>query len=679
MNRYDTPIQYVKGVGEKRAKLFEKLDVHNLYDLIHLYPRSYTDFTSLTEISKLVPGETACVRATVGAPVSKSMIRKNMTLFKTIAFDETGVLHITIYNSRFVAEALEEGEEYFFLGKVTLSGGHLEMSGPLIEPFREDLTLKPIYPQTAGLSSKMIEKAVKNALVLQREMNCVDPIPDSVRKKYTLCHEQYALSSIHFPKTGGDIQIARKRLIFEELLTLQSGLMRLRKRSREEIPAVIKKDYSKQFIASLPFSLTAAQQRAIDDCITDMKKCEPMNRLVQGDVGSGKTVVAAALIYCAVKNGCQCAMMAPTEILATQHFETLRKMLPGEINVVLLTGSLTASKKKKIKEEIRSGSADVIIGTHAILTDDVEFRSLSLVVTDEQHRFGVRQRGTLNEKGNNPHVLVMSATPIPRTLSLIIYGDLDVSVIDELPRGRQKIDTFAVDSSYKKRIYAFIKKHLDMGLQAYIVCPLVEESESSLTSAVKYAKELSEKEFSSYKVGLLHGKMKPKDKKETMEAFAKGEISLLVSTTVIEVGIDVPNAVLMVIENADMFGLSQLHQLRGRVGRGSEKSYCILISDAKGESSKKRLEVMCRTNDGFLIADEDLRLRGPGDFFGSKQHGLPEMRIADLLEDMVTLKQTQEAARAIFASDSELQKEEHKGLCDAVNRLFDKNPSASMN
>lgn len=679
MNRYDTPIQYVKGVGEKRAKLFEKLDVHNLYDLIHLYPRSYTDFTSLTEISKLVPGETACVRATVGAPVSKSMIRKNMTLFKTIAFDETGVLHITIYNSRFVAEALEEGEEYFFLGKVTLSGGHLEMSGPLIEPFREDLTLKPIYPQTAGLSSKMIEKAVKNALLLQREMNCVDPIPDSVRKKYTLCHEQYALSSIHFPKTGGDIQIARKRLIFEELLTLQSGLMRLRKRSREEIPAVIKKDYSKQFIASLPFSLTAAQQRAIDDCITDMKKCEPMNRLVQGDVGSGKTVVAAALIYCAVKNGCQCAMMAPTEILATQHFETLRKMLPGEINVVLLTGSLTASKKKKIKEEIRTGSADVIIGTHAILTDDVEFRSLSLVVTDEQHRFGVRQRGTLNEKGNNPHVLVMSATPIPRTLSLIIYGDLDVSVIDELPRGRQKIDTFAVDSSYKKRIYAFIKKHLDMGLQAYIVCPLVEESESSLTSAVKYAKELSEREFSSYKVGLLHGKMKPKDKKETMEAFARGEISLLVSTTVIEVGIDVPNAVLMVIENADMFGLSQLHQLRGRVGRGSEKSYCILISDAKGESSKKRLEVMCRTNDGFLIADEDLRLRGPGDFFGSKQHGLPEMRIADLLEDMVTLKQTQEAARAIFASDSELQKEEHKGLCDAVNRLFDKNPSASMN
>lgn len=679
MNRYDTPIQYVKGVGEKRAKLFEKLDVHNLYDLIHLYPRSYTDFTSLTEISKLVPGETACVRATVGAPVSKSMIRKNMTLFKTIAFDETGVLHITIYNSRFVAEALEEGEEYFFLGKVTLSGGHLEMSGPLIEPFREDLTLKPIYPQTAGLSSKMIEKAVKNALLLQREMNCVDPIPDSVRKKYTLCHEQYALSSIHFPKNGGDIQIARKRLIFEELLTLQSGLMRLRKRSREEIPAVIKKDYSKQFIASLPFSLTTAQQRAIDDCITDMKKCEPMNRLVQGDVGSGKTVVAAALIYCAVKNGCQCAMMAPTEILATQHFETLRKMLPGEINVVLLTGSLTASKKKKIKEEIRTGSADVIIGTHAILTDDVEFRSLSLVVTDEQHRFGVRQRGTLNEKGNNPHVLVMSATPIPRTLSLIIYGDLDVSVIDELPRGRQKIDTFAVDSSYKKRIYAFIKKHLDMGLQAYIVCPLVEESESSLTSAVKYAKELSEREFSSYKVGLLHGKMKPKDKKETMEAFARGEISLLVSTTVIEVGIDVPNAVLMVIENADMFGLSQLHQLRGRIGRGSEKSYCILISDAKGESSKKRLEVMCRTNDGFLIADEDLRLRGPGDFFGSKQHGLPEMRIADLLEDMVTLKQTQEAARAIFASDSELQKEEHKGLCDAVNRLFDKNPSASMN
>lgn len=678
MNRYDTPVQFVKGVGEKRAKLFSKMDVKNLYDLIHLYPRSYTDFGSLTLISKLRPGETSCVRASVGAPVSKSMIRKNMTLFKTIVFDETGVLHITIFNNRFLAEALEEGKEYFFLGKITLSGGYLEMSSPVVEPFREDLSLKPIYPQTAGLSSKIIEKAVKNALLLQREMNPVDPIPNGVRKKYTLCHEQYALSKIHFPDNMADVEIARKRLIFEELLTLQCGLMKLRRRNREETLSFMKNDYSKEFISSLPFSLTGAQQRAIDECISDMKKSQPMNRLVQGDVGSGKTVVAAALIYSAVKNGFQCAMMAPTEILATQHFETLSKMLPKEINTVLLTGSLSASKKKNIKEEIKSGQADVIIGTHALLTDNVEFSSLGLVVTDEQHRFGVRQRGTLSEKGKNPHVLVMSATPIPRTLSLIIYGDLDVSVIDELPKGRQKIDTFAVDSSYKKRIYNFIKKHLDKGLQAYIVCPLVEESESSLTSAVKYANDLSEKEFSSYKVGLLHGKMKPKEKKETMEAFSKGEIQLLVSTTVIEVGIDVPNAVLMVIENADMFGLSQLHQLRGRVGRGSEKSYCILVSDAKGETAKKRLDVMCKTNDGFLIADEDLRLRGPGDFFGSRQHGLPEMRIADLLEDMVTLRQTQEAAKAIFASDSELTKPEHQGLSDAVNRLFENN-MASIN
>ncbi len=679
MNRYDTPIQFIKGVGEKRAKLFSKLEVESLYDLIHLFPRSYTDFTAIKPISKLTPGEVSCVRASIGAPVSKAVIRQNMTIFKTLAFDETGVLHITIFNNKFLAEALEEGEEYFFIGKVTVSGGHFEMSSPLIEPFREDLALKPVYPQTAGLSSKMIEKAVKNALLIQRDMNSVDPIPDRIRKKYALCHEQYALTKIHFPNSMTDVEIARKRLIFEELLVLQCGLMLMRKRNREQTQTALKKDYTKEFISSLPFTLTSAQQRVIDECANDMKKTEPMNRLVQGDVGSGKTVVACSLIYSAVKNGFQAAMMAPTEILAKQHFETVKKMLPENMKAVLVTGSLTAAQKRKVREEIKSGEAKIVVGTHAILTENVEFSSLGLVVTDEQHRFGVRQRGALSEKGKNPHVLVMSATPIPRTLSLIIYGDLDVSVIDELPKGRQKIDTFAVDSSYKKRIYNFIKKHLDMGLQGYIVCALVDESESDLTAAVSYAKELSEKEFASYKVGLLHGKMKPKEKKETMDAFAKGEIQLLVSTTVIEVGIDVPNSVVMVIENADRFGLSQLHQLRGRVGRGSEKSYCILISDAKGETAKKRLEVMCRTGDGFLIAEQDLKLRGPGDFFGSKQHGLPEMKIADLLEDMETLAQTKEAAKAILKDDGKLQKNENKGLSDAVKRLFEKNGTASMN
>ncbi|MCM1486121.1 MAG: ATP-dependent DNA helicase RecG [Faecalibacterium sp.] len=680
MNKYDTPVQYVKGVGEKRAKLLEKLGIHNLYELIHFYPRTYLDFSNPVKISSLTAGSTCCVKAIIGYPAHGDRIRQGMTIYKTVATDETGIMHITIFNNKYAASALETGKEYFFMGKVTETLTHeFEMTNPLIEPFDESLTLTPIYPQTAGLRSKTIEKIMKNALHAHREIAGIDPIPDFIRREYKLCHEQYALSSIHFPKSEKDIQIAKQRLIFEELLVLQAGLLKLRKRNRQQTGAVISQDFSNEFTASLPFSLTGAQQRTIDDCVNDMKKHEPMNRLVQGDVGSGKTVVAASLIYSVVRNGYQCALMAPTEILAVQHFNTLSKMLPDNINVALLTGSMTAKKKNEVKTAIADDSVNVVVGTHAIITDDVKFSSLGLVVTDEQHRFGVKQRGSLSEKGQNPHVLVMSATPIPRTLSLIIYGDLDVSIIDELPKGRQKISTYAVDSSYHKRVYNFVKKHLDKGLQAYIVCPLVEESEAELTAAAQYAEQLAKREFVGYKVGLLHGKMKPKDKKQVMEDFSVGNIQLLVSTTVIEVGIDVPNAVLMVIENADRFGLSQLHQLRGRVGRGSEKSSCVLISDAQGDTAKKRLEIMCRTNDGFLIADEDLKLRGPGDFFGSRQSGLPEMRIANLLEDMVTLRQTQTAARRIFADDPELKKDINSGLADAVNRLFEKNGTTALN
>ena len=553
------------------------------------------------------------------------------------------------------------------------------MASPTVEPYSETVSMKPVYAQSASLRSKQIERIIKNALLLLRETPHTDPIPDSIRRKYKLCHEQYALSSVHFPNSFKDVEIARQRLIFEELFVLQCGLMRLKKRNREKTFSKIQKDFTQDFIKTLPFELTGAQKRAVSECAKSMMQDEPMNRLLQGDVGSGKTVVAASLIYSMVKNGFQCAMMAPTEILAAQHFETLKKLLPENIGIVLLTGAVTAAKKSKIKNEIKDGTASVIIGTHAILTCDTEFCSLGLVITDEQHRFGVNQRGTLSEKGKNPHVLVMSATPIPRTLSLIIYGDLDISVIDELPKGRKKISTYAVDSSYKTRIYNFIKKHLDMGLQAYIVCPLVEESESALTAAAQYAERLSKKEFSSYRVGLLHGKMKAKEKKDTMEKFASGEIQLLVSTTVIEVGIDVPNAAVMVIENADMFGLSQLHQLRGRVGRGTAKSYCILISDATGETAKQRLSVMCKTNDGFVIAEEDLKMRGPGDFFGSKQHGLPKLRIADLLGDMVTLKHTQDAAKEVFSKDPELKHPQNGGLKEAVNRLFEKTGGSVLN
>ena len=676
---YSTDIKFIKGVGEVRAKLFKKLEIETLYDLVHFYPRSYLDFTQCTSVSKLQVGQTACVRAILGCDVSEHIIRKNMVIYKTMAADETGIFYITIFNNKYLAQALKTGEEYFFMGKVILENGHLAMSSPLIEPYSELTAMKPVYSQTASLRSKTIEKVVSNGLLALRESREEDPIPDSVRKKYKLCHESYALNAIHFPKSQQDIEIAKNRLIFEELFLLQCGLLSMRQGKSEKTEMLLEKDFTKNFVASLPFTLTSAQQRTIDECVSDMKKCVPMNRLVQGDVGSGKTVVAAALIHSMVKNGYQCAMMAPTELLARQHCETLSKLLGNEIKTVLLTGAVTASVKNKIKNLLKSGEADVVVGTHALITEDVEFSSLGLVVTDEQHRFGVRQRGSLSEKGKSPHVLVMSATPIPRTLSLIIYGDLDISVIDELPRGRQKISTYAVDSSYKPRIYSFIKKHLDKGLQAYIVCPLVEEGENELTAATKYAEELSENEFSGYNVGLLHGKMKPKDKKQVMEDFVSGKISLLVSTTVIEVGIDVPNAVLMVIENADMFGLSQLHQLRGRVGRGTEKSYCVLISDTKGETAKKRMDIMCKTNDGFLIADEDLRLRDPGDFFGSKQHGLPNLRIADLISDMVTLKNTQQAAKEIFKKDSSLSLSENKGLRKAVKRLFDKTASTILN
>ena len=679
MNKYDTSIQYIKGVGEKRAQQFKKLGISTLFDAVHFYPRTYTDFTNITPISKLRDGETFCVRAIVGSGVSKAQLRQGMTIYKTIAADETGILHITIFNNRYAAESLKEGTEYFFIGKVSLNFGSFEMSNPLIEPYSEELFMKPVYPQTAMLKSKQTEKVIKNALLAIRDSDIKDPIPDRIRQKYKLCHEQYALTSIHFPKSFKDVEIARERLIFEELFVLQCGLMSLRKRQKEKSFYKIENDYTIEFLNYLPFTLTNAQRRCIDECMESMGKDEPMNRLLQGDVGSGKTVVAAALMYNAARNGFQSALMAPTEILAQQHYKTLRGLLPEDIEIILLTGSVTAAKKRQIKEAVKNGSVHIVIGTHAILTEDTEFKNLGLVVTDEQHRFGVSQRSGLSNKGKSPHVLVMSATPIPRPLSLIIYGDLDISVIDELPKGRMKIDTYAVDSSYKERIYNFIKKHLDKGLQAYIVCPLVEETESAMTSAVKYAEELSKKEFRDYKVGLLHGKMKPKDKKEVMEGFSKGEIQLLVSTTVIEVGIDVPNAVLMVIENAHMFGLSTLHQLRGRVGRGKEKSYCVLISDAENENSKKRLSVMCKTNNGFVIAEEDLKLRGPGDFFGSKQHGLPDMKIADLLGDMVMLKHTQDAAKEIFEKDPLLINPAHQGLKDRVNRLFELNGSYILN
>ena len=667
----ETPLKFVKGVGEKRAVLLNKLDIHSIHDLIRYFPRTYIDFSSPIPIPKLIPGSTACFKAFIGYTPIKNEIRRGITVYKTLLVDGEYSVHLNIFNNAYIAENLVEGEEYYFYGKILLNKGMFEITNPIIEKSDSEYIMQPVYPLTAGLTSKMLSRIILNAISIYESSTGTDIIPDYIRSKYKLCHEQFAIKSIHNPKSPYDVETARYRFIFEELLLLQLGMKLLKSRNRGTTALKIDNDFSEEFSSLLPFSLTNAQNKAISACINDMKSDIPMNRLIQGDVGSGKTVVAASTIYTAAKNGLQSAFMAPTDILARQHFATMTKLFKyTNINVGLLCGSLSAKKKKEIKEQLLSGEIQVIIGTHALLTEDTQFAKLGLIITDEQHRFGVKQRGALNHKGMNPHTLVMSATPIPRTISLIVYGDLDLTIINELPKGRQKISTYAVDTSYRERIYTFIKKHLDMRLKAYIVCPLVEETEGDLTAAKQYAEKLQKEHFSDYKIGLLHGKMKAKEKEKIMNDFAEGETDLLVATTVIEVGVDVPESVVMVIENADRFGLSQLHQLRGRVGRGSNKSYCILISDATGEAARTRLDIMCKTSDGFKIADKDLELRGPGDFFGSRQSGIPKLKIADLTENMDIVRQSKEASEEIIKNDPQLLLPENRKLKAAIKTLF---------
>lgn len=667
----ETDIQFVKGVGEKRAQLFRKLGVNTVSQLVHLYPRDYRDLSEVCPISKCVINANNYVRAFVARKPSENRIRKGMTIYKTELTDGSDVMHLSIFNNPYLAANLHEGSEYIFYGKVTFNWGSYEMTLLSVDSISEIGRLKPVYPQTAGLTSRVISTVMANALSAYAPD--YDVIPEKIRREYGLCSLGYALHNVHFPQSRKDIDISRRRLMFEELLVLQLGMAKLKNRDRGSTEYIIKKDYSEEFFGRLPFTLTGAQQNAVADAVRDMGLHEPMNRLLQGDVGSGKTAVAAAVIYTAVKNGMQAALMAPTSILASQHFNTFKKFFDGTgIKTELIVGSTPAKKKKEIKEKAASGEINLLIGTHTLIQSDVSFSSLGLVVTDEQHRFGVRQRSSLSSKGGNPHVLVMSATPIPRTLALIIYGDLDLSVLNELPPGRQRIDTYCVDETYRERVYAYIKKHLDSGLQGYIVCPLVEESETlgDVSSAKEYFEKLRSGAFKDYSLGLLHGKMKPKEKEQIMQEFSEGKIQLLVSTTVIEVGVDVPNAVIMVIESAERFGLSQLHQLRGRVGRGSQKSSCILIASSGGETTKRRLDVMKKTNDGFRIADEDLKLRGPGDFFGERQHGLPEVRIADMLEDMVLCNQSQQAVRDILSDDPNLEKNENQALGREIEALF---------
>ncbi len=664
-----TDIRFLKGVGEKRAELLRKKGIDTVGALLRFYPRAYLDWQNITPISECHEGENVCVRAEITSPVKTANIRRGMTLYKFSAADDSGVIEVTLFNRKYLAENLREGRSYLFYGKLGYGITLRQMSSPEIMP-AEYMGIEPVYAAAEGLSSKTIEKIMKNALVYTDSMQ--DAIPDGIRQKNGLCDFKTALKSIHFPLERQALESAKRRLVFEELFVLQTGLLFLKRRRRALAGCTVKKNLLEEFKMTLSFKLTGAQERVINECLSDMMSPRPMNRLIQGDVGSGKTAVAAALMYISAGNGFQSALMAPTELLAEQHFKTLCKITENSgIKCALLTGSLTKKQKDEVKAGLKSGEIKVAVGTHALLTDDVEFESLGLVVTDEQHRFGVGQRGRLSSKGNNPHTLVMSATPIPRTLGLIIYGDLDISIIDEYPAGRQKIATYCVDSSYNARVYNYIKKFIAEGRQAYIVCPLVDENEAlGIKSASEYYEELSENQFKDYTVGLLHGKMKPKDKESVMRRFAAGEIQLLISTTVIEVGIDVPNAALMVIENAERFGLSQLHQLRGRIGRGEYSSACILISDVKSGDTKRRLDVIKNNTDGFKIADEDLKLRGPGDFLGSRQHGLPDMKIADIFADRETLHSAGKEAEELLRRDPMLHDAENAGLRSEITELF---------
>ena len=646
----DTSIQYLTGVGPKRAALYQKLDIHTVRDLLYYFPRSYIDLTAPCDIAAMPLFEQCAVRARVVAKSSPQYIRRGMTLFRVKVADDSGSMVITFFNAKYTVEALKYDTEYIFYGR---SGGTLtrrEMASPSIYPADLPNALIPVYPLTQGLSSKMVGANIAQALQLLGE-ELDDPIPDFIRQEYHLCHLQFALRNIHLPTDRESAEIARRRLIFEELLMLALSLRSVRDDTYTQTSYVCGKADLQPFFDQLPFTLTGAQQRAIDQVRQDLAKNTPMNRLVQGDVGSGKTMVAAAASYIAFQNHYMSALMAPTEILAQQHYHGLSRLLePLGMRLGLLCGSMTAKEKRDIKERIALGMVDLIIGTHALISKDVDLPNLALVVTDEQHRFGVRQRASLSEKSNHPHTLVMSATPIPRTLALMIYGDLDVSSIDELPPNRQPVKTYVISSKIKERAYNFLKDHLDRGLQGYIVCPLVEAMETTpanLQNAEEYADKLARGSFQNYRVGVLHGKMRAKDREAIMQQFASGEIQLLVSTTVIEVGVDVPNAVIMMVENAERFGLSQLHQLRGRVGRGSVQSYCILISDTQNPDTKQRLQVLHQTNDGFKVAEYDLKARGPGDFLGKRQHGLPQLKIADLSSSMDTMEQVQQAAQQI--------------------------------
>ena len=657
-------------MGDARARQLEKLGLRTVGDLIQWYPRAYEDRRQICLLKDAPADMPVCIRAvTAGAPKAVH-IRRGMDLCKVRIVDESGGCEVTFFNQSYVRNALKENHTYIFFGRVEGSAGRRTMTNPVFEEESASgqvtRCIVPVYRCTAGLSSLQLGRLIRDAL--DRVQLPPDPLPDRLRQKYRLAHNGFALETIHRPPSYEELATARRRLIFEELFFLSAGLSAL-KRRRVLLPGpkMTERDFA-PFYDALPFAPTGAQRRVIEQAAADMVSGYPMNRLIQGDVGSGKTVAAAGCVWLAAQNGFQSALMAPTEILARQHYETLAPLLEKlGLRCVLLTGTLRAGERRAVLEALALGDAALVIGTHALLTADVTFRNPGLVITDEQHRFGVAQRNTLAEKGVRPHVLVLSATPIPRTLALLLYGELDVSILDELPPGRKPVATYLVDESKRQRLYGFAEKQMEAGRQVFVVCPAVEESED-LKNVTDYAKTLQEQVFPHRRVALLHGKMK--DKGAVMAAFAAGESDLLVCTTVVEVGVDVPNASLMIVENAERFGLSQLHQLRGRVGRGTHESYCVLVSDHGNPETKARLQAFCSTNDGFAIAEEDLKLRGPGDFFGSRQHGLPELHIADLAGDVRLLQEAREAAEDLLAEDPTLSRPENRHTKERIESLF---------
>ena len=670
----DTPVRYLKGVGPKTAERFEKLGILTLSDLLCHYPRRYLDFSKPYSIAE-APADTECVvKAEVFAKPGGRILPGGRRMERITAGDDVSSLEITWFNNPYAAQKLELGQEYYFQGIVT--GGMLrrQMVNPQV---RTDAQVKSspfeaVYPQTEGLTSSAIAKCVRQLLTHAELLP--DPLPSEMLKKYRLLSKADAVRAIHCPATEEEAFAARRRLIYEELLVLQLGIGRMKNHGAASTGAPMKKADASPFWESLSFSPTGAQRRAVEEILTDMSGETSMNRLLQGDVGSGKTLVAAAAIWACIRAGYQAALLAPTEILASQHAENLNRLLsPFGLRVAVLTGGMKAAARRTTLAAIRDDEADLIVGTHAILSEGVEFARLGLAVVDEQHRFGVRQRGLLAEKAANPHLLVMSATPIPRTLGLLMYGDLDISILDELPPGRKPVKTRCITGKKRADLYGFLDREIDSGRQVYIVCPAIEDAGGSGLNAVKsYYEDIAKAYLPDRRVGLMHGKLKPKEKAEVMDDFKSGRLDALVSTTVIEVGVDVPNATVMVIENAERYGLSALHQLRGRVGRGAAESWCFLVSDNASESVQKRLKFLCSTSDGFAVAQYDLETRGPGDFFGSRQHGLPTLQIADLMNDTRTLHAAQSEAVALLAEDPLLERPEHALLARQVEQMFDK-------